>query len=266
MKKENVIPLSALLLGAVGGWLKYLQNSRSYDEKGLIFRGDVITAVLTAFTAAFLIITLIASYKIWQSYKKNEPKTYHEAFPLTKTETFIISAAGIELAVASLMVTDGTAVLFGRSVNFTAILGVAAGIGSMLLAITACRGRKGIEQRLLSVAPAIFYAFLMTVIYKEYAGVPVLSKYCYQCLGFGLAAVSFYCTAGYSFGRTNGFVNLLSQIWAVYFLMVALPDFKSTWLMITSAGGAVISATNLRAFLREQPAQQDTDTFVNSDE
>lgn len=264
MKKQVFIPFGAVGLGAVGAVLKYIQNKSSYDDKGLIPHGDPVTAVMTAITVIFCIAALLISRKIAKPGK--DTRSYPEAFPIGKLEALGIEAASAVIVIASFMVQEGTVVLAGRAVNFTAILGVCAGVCCGLLALTAALGRKGQEQCLFSSVPALFFCYLMAMVYKGYAGKPIISQYCYECMALGSAAVSFYFGAGHTFGRGNAFGNVLSQTLSVYFLVIAIPGYTDKWLMVISAACAVMMISSLSAYLRGQDAQTEADALVENDE
>lgn len=264
MRKQIVIPVGAACVGAVSAVLKYIQAKTSYDEKGLIPRGDTVTVAMAVISVIFCAAALIISWKTAKS--ERDSRSYAQAFPIGKGELLAIAAASAVMAAASLMAADGTVILVGRAVNFTAFLGVSTAACCALLALTAFFGRKGAEQCLFGSVPALFFCFLMATVYKEYAGKPIISEYCYECIALGSGAVAFYCSAGYTFGRANGFVNVLSHLLAIYFLVMAVPGYTDKWFMVISAAGAVIAGANLSAYLKGHDAQTEEETLVENDE
>ena len=227
MRKFAVpVPLLALIAGIAGYFLRRRELDTVFDEvTGLAARGASATTALIGLVAAVLIVFL--AFSIAASVRNKPVRGQPSAFcHMGRANLIAFSLLGIAWIVAAVIyyLNIRSAGTFPVVETYFSLLSGIAGVSVLLHAIVEYKNSQSGARLLLSVIPALFMCFWLILMYKRNAANPVLLKYCYQCLAVLTAALSFYFSAGYVFGKAAPGKTVLSFLTAIFFCCVTLAD------------------------------------------
>jgi hypothetical protein len=99
-----------------------------------------------------------------------------------------------------------------------------AAVSMLLLAHSAYSGRAGRLLLFFSLVPEVFLSLWLVLLFRANQTNPVLAQYVYQGLAIVGAALGFYFTAGYVYGKPAPGKAAFSFVVGVFFCAVALAD------------------------------------------
>ena len=227
MRRSAVImPIFALLAGAVGFYLRLTEIWNVFDEiTGLPQRGAKVTVALIAFTAAFLIVIVIFAFRAgllfasprgFESAFGTEPLAYPFAF-------FLIGIIWLGATVKYFIDMNVTGDIQTTELCF-AVLSAVSAISAALFAIEMYQDPRRRSKYALSLVPPVFMCFWLILLYRQNASNPILLSYCYQCLAIMTSALGFYFTSGFVYSRPAPSKTIFSFLASIYFCFVTLAD------------------------------------------
>lgn len=264
-------PTCAVLLGVAGGFLRVRQLENAFEEAtGLAKTGAPESAAVLALSIVVAVTAL--GLAVWVSRRFKAQGSYCQAFRLPGT------AALIAFWIFSAMTLTGS-VMFAlgkRSLPVTGLgewmfvaFAVATGVSMLVDALTAITKREGQLMLAASVVPAVFYCYWLVLLYRTNLSNPVLSDFCYGCLGFACAAMSFYYVAGFVFGRRKNGCTAFFLLTAIFFLCIELVDESSSamrLMLIGTIGVFFILCGSFLQRLSPKDKAEETGSGQNTDE
>lgn len=235
-KSAVVIPLAALLAGAIGFIIRQMEVNTGFDSAtGFAKRDFQVTNILIGLSV--LVIVLAAVFALLASRKYKAENDYTKAFApkgfvyialsfilgigwLAADVLYFIEKRAAALSDAMALPAPGVNVIDYIFVFLAAVTAVSL----LLMARSAYRGHGGSELIAFSVAPSIFFCFWLIILYKDNAANPVLLSYCYQCLAIAAATLSAYFSAGFVFKKSVTGKTLFSFLLTIFFCAVVLAD------------------------------------------
>jgi len=220
------MPFFALMAGATGFLLRLMELANVFETStGLPRRGALITYLLIAFTAAFLLVVLIFSFFATARHRalsgfENAFGTDPMAYPV------VFSVIGVVWLAASVMYyldLDMSWPLPMIELIFL-VLSALSAISIALFAIEMFQDPFRKTKFFLSIIPSLFMCLWLVVIYRQNASNPVLLSYCYQCLAVITSALGFYFTSGFVYNKPAPGKAIFSYFAAVYFCFVTQAD------------------------------------------
>lgn len=124
-------------------------------------------------------------------------------------------------------------------------LAVLAGIAFIVLGFSAYRRRDNAFTAAFSLFPSVFFAFLMTMTYREWAGSPSTLNYCWAIVAFGLSAVAWYSCAGFAFGKGSARKCVFFLAASVFCLCTLVGEGGEAWRMAISLSGVILAELNI---------------------
>ncbi len=253
MRKLSLLPFGALLLGAAGAVLRRLQLTTAFDPySGLPKSDSGLSALLLALVIAAL--ALFAAAAVFVSLKLDAPGSFRKSFYTGSYAAFALRAVlGLAVSVIAIVCVISGAdlmALTGVSRWVFALLLFLSGVGMTSMAYYSYTQRR--EKpflKLFSVIPPLFYCYFMVALYRLNAGNPVLLDFCYGCMAFAAAALSFYYAAGYAYGRKNMAGTVFTSLASVFLMTLTLADSYTLPLKLVIAAGAVYLADSTARFL-----------------
>lgn len=251
-KSAVVLPLLALIAGAAGFLLRFLEvNSEFETTTGFAVRDGQTGFILIVLSAAVAVLAAAGGFLF--SSRKKADNEYGRAF---SPKSFVYIGASMLLGFVWLA-ANVLYFLSLRNNNAVTIidlififLAALSAFSVIFLARGAYKGQGGTEMLLFSVIPSIFFCFWLIVLYKNNAANPVLLSYCYQALAIAAAALSCYFSAGFVFGKAVTGRMLFSFLLTIYFCAVVLADNIGLPLKIFFAVTMVIQFMNTVVFIR----------------
>lgn len=253
MQKIRYLPPAALLLGAAGAVLRYIELAQGFEPvSGLADPDCAARWILVALTAAFFACLILAA--VYASRRLEVVDSFRKAFYTKGYGAFAAMALlGLLVVVCAFicMVTQSEPMgLTGMSKwAFLAFLAL-AGLGMTVMAYNSYTQRDSSFLRLGSVMPAVLYCYWLVALYRINAGNPVLADYCYGALAFAAASMGAYYSAGYAFGRRNLTGSVLMGSLSIYLLTVTLADSWPSCLRVAIAATALYLTVSNMQFLR----------------
>ena len=227
MRKSAIImPFFALLAGASGYFLRFIELRNVFDEQtGLPRRGAGITFALITLTVVFLII--IISFAINAGSRHTTPKGFENAFG---TESL---AYPLVFFIIGLLWLGSTAKYFldvyalgemPLSELIFSVLSALSAISVSLCAMEVYQDPRRKATLALSIVPTLFMCFWLILLYRRNASNPILLSYCYQCLAIITSTLGFYFTSGFVYSRPAPRKAIMSYISAIFFCFITLAD------------------------------------------
>ena len=251
MKKMRCLPLAALLLGAVGAFLRYTELRTGFDPvSGLASPGCAARWLLEALSAAVLAACVLLS--VWTGRKLEAESSFKKAFYTKNYFQFAAMALlGLAVAVCGLVSCTLQDLMGLTGMARWVFLGllILSGLGMSVKAVNAYTQRDSSALRLGSVIPSAFYCYWLVALYRMNAGNPVLADFLYGCLAFAAASLGACYSAGYAFGRGTLRGTVLTGTLSVYLLAVTAADVWPLPLRIVIVATAVYTAVESTCFL-----------------
>lgn len=258
-KSAVVMPLVALIAGALGFIIRYLEVTTVFDsETGLAERGSPISYALIGLT--LLVIAGAILFAALSSGKYRAESEFVEAFAprgfLYIVVSFLIGfawLAAVVLYYLNISAVDSVSVIDWVFVFLSAL----SAISVIFMARAAYKGKGGSEVLLFSVVPAIFFCFWLIILYKNNAANPVLLSYCYLTLAIAAAALSSYFTAGFVFNKAGCGKAIFCYLLSVYFSVVVLADNTDLPVKIIFGVTAINQFMNTVVFMRNLKSKKE---------
>jgi hypothetical protein len=231
--RKYAISLSCLLAAESGAgmFFRIRQLRAGFEpDSGLPVRGAPTTTLLLIYTAVFIACALVLA--LYVRRRLDLPDTYARARAPFGNPALIISAAlGLALLAA--------AVFFAANVSTASGVSMTRAAQSLLCALTALAlpaleltGRKtrpaGAAALVFSLVPELFCTLWLVEMYRQNQTNPVLLTFVFQTLAVVCAAMSFYYTAGWVFGKPSPARTVFFHTLAVFFCAVSLADALPT--------------------------------------
>ena len=246
------IPFLALLAGTIGIILRLTELSTVFDAiTGLAQRDAIITLALIAFSA--LVIFLIIVYAIITAIRYVASSDFDNAFG---TDSFVYPILYVAVGIVWLIATVVYYLIrnaWGDMETVDIVFTVFSAISAVSLMIFAIEVYKNPRRKLisaLSLIPTLFMCFWLILVYRENASNPVLLSYAYACLAMVFAALGFYFTSGFAFGKTAVAKPIVCYFAAIYFCIVTLADDFPMSIKLIIGAVIFLNLFNLSMLLR----------------
>jgi hypothetical protein len=224
MRKYAVAaPLLAAASGIFGFLLRRSQLARAFEpDTGLPVTGAPSTVALLCY--AVVILAAAAALGLYIGRRYAAKPSYAKAFAPTNGAYLIIAGA-----VAAAFIVSGCLSVFKTGTESkvdlaVAILTAVSGVAIFGLAYEQFRGRDFRLALVYSVIPELFFTFWLLLLYRANQTNPVRYNYVFQCLAVAAAAIGFYVTTGFVYGRPAPGKLAASHVAAVFFLAVGAAD------------------------------------------
>ena len=236
-----LIPSLALIAGAAGFYLR-LQELWNVFKDGLPERGAVITIVLIAFTAAFLLIVVLFSLRVALKHKvepgfENAFGTDQLGYPIAFV---IIGAVWLGATVMQFVNLYSS----GDIPQVELIFLITSALSAVSIAFFAIEMYQDPRRRfsvVLSVVPTLHLCFWLILVYRQNAPNPILLTYAYFCLAIIASTLGFYFTSGFAYNKPAPVKAVFSFLSAIYFCFVTLADNHALGVKIIMAALVVIN-------------------------
>jgi len=220
------IPFFALLAGAGGFYLRLTELLNVFNKgAGLPQRGAPVTIALFVLTAVFLVFALLFSLRATARHRALEG--FENAFgtdPLSYPVIFsLIGVAWVGATVRHFMELNATGIPTVLQIYFL-ILSALAGISIAVFAIEMYQDPRRKIIYALSIIPTLFMCFWLILMYRRNSSNPVLLSYCYECLAIITAALAYYFTSGFVYGKPAPGKAIFTYLAAIYFCFITLAD------------------------------------------
>ena len=239
------MPFFGLLAGAAGFYLRLVELMNVFDRRtGLPERGALITLILIALAAAYLIIALLFSIRVGTKHKS--PKGFENAFgtdPLTYPFAFcVIGVIWLGATVKYFIDLNSAGVIVTGEIYFS-VLSALAAISVAFFSVEMYQDPRRKMIFALSIVPTLFMCFWLVLLYKRNAANPVLLSYCYQCLAIIASALGFYFTSGFVYNKPAPGKTIFSYLAAIFFCFVTLADDHSMTIRLIFAALIAMNVT-----------------------
>jgi len=252
------LPFFALVAGAAGFFLRLMELMYVFDARtGLPERGASITYALIALSVLFLILALF--FSIWLALKRQSPRGFENAFG-TDPLIYPLSFAIIGLLWLGATVKYFIDIYAAGSVPMTELyFGILSALSAISVAFFAIEMYQDPRRKMifaLSIIPTLFMCFWLIVMYRQNAANPILLSYAYQCLAIISAALAFYFTSGFVYGKPAPGKTVFFYFAAIFFCFVTLADEHETTIRLIFAAiiamNVVYSSKLIRQLRRKE--------------
>jgi len=228
------MPLISILAGIGGFFLRRAEHINVFDGiTGLPARGETSSYVLVAFS--FLFIGFVFVFSMRASIRNKALKGFENAFgtdPLGYPIVFIVIGmlwiAGTYMHFTSLVGDREITIIDIYFIAFSAL----SAISVTFFAIEMYQDSRRNAPYALSVVPTLFLCFWLILIFRENSTNPVLISYSYQSLAIVAAALGFYFTAGFLYGKPAPGRAIIAYNLAIFFGIITLADDHSLGIVL----------------------------------
>ena len=219
-------PFFVVLAGITGFYLRISERLNVFDPiTGLPGRSAETTIWLFTLTCVFFIVLVV--FAINASMNHKAVQGFENAFgtdPFYYPILFVI--IGILWVVGSYMhysYLRNNNILTSIDIVFVVFSAISA-ISVTFFAIEMFQDSRRKAPYMLSVVPTLFMCFWLILMYRQNASNPVLLSYIYQCFAIIAAALSFYFTSGFLYGKPAPGKSIVAYYTSIYFCLVTLAD------------------------------------------
>jgi len=227
MRISSFFLLFFTILAGIGGYyLRLSEQLNVFDAvTGLPDRNAATTFWLIILSGAFAVGILIFSIRVAAKHQaltgfENAFGTDPFAYPVIFVLIGVVWLIGTFLYFVSLNAYE----FFAVSDMLFIVFSVIAAVSVTLFAIFMYQDSRRIALYALSIAPTVFMCFWLVLLYRENASNPVLLNYVYQCIALVTAALSFYFTSGFLYGKPAPGKAVLAYYTSIYFCIITLAD------------------------------------------
>jgi len=255
-----LVPLYAILAGAGGFLLRSRELANVFDPiTGLPARGALTTVVLIAFTVTNLLA--IIAFAAYTTTRRKSPTGFENTFgtdPMFYPILFVI--IGIVWLVGTYLLFDSLRLADELSLTYIYFL-ILSGLAAICVSVFAiemfqdCRRKASYA---LSLVPTVFLCFWLISLYVQNATNPVLTSYVYQIFAVATAALAFYFTSGFIYGRSAPGRAVASYYASIYFSAVTLADDIHIGQKLIFAAIIAASLVHLSVMLRHLSLKEST--------
>jgi len=256
------VPFFALLAGVGGFYLRLSELWNVFDARsGLPERGAATTIWLLALAAVYLLAIFI--FALFASMKHKAPQGFENAFgtdPIAYPVLFIL--IGIAWLTGTMMYffeLNSSGTLEMIDIYFIALSALSA-ISTAVFAIEMYQDSRRKSPFALSIVPTVFMCFWLILLYRQNASNPVLLSYGYECLAIVFAALSFYFTSGFLYGKPAPGKSIFAYYAAIFFCLVTMADDHPVSIRVIYA--AIIAASTIHSsmLIRNLESKQSDET------
>ena len=249
MRKELVLPVTAIVGGAIGFFLRRLELATAFEpDTGLPIEGMPVTWALIALSAAVAVVLLLLCLGVGKGFEGGYDQAFRarDAAPYMMGMTagaFLTAAAGVLLllklprlyAEASLE-TSGFPMFSLVPMVLLSVLCLASAWSMLMLGKNNYRGEEKGRYSAWLLIPAYTCCMWLIVSYQEHSGDPIILDYVYQLFSVIAAVLGCYFLSGFGFGRSRPAAAAFFSAEAMYFALVTLADTHEPAFLLLYAG------------------------------
>ena len=249
MRKELVLPVTAIVGGAIGFFLRRLELATAFEpDTGLPIEGMPVTWALIALSAAVAVVLLLLCLGVGKGFEGGYDQAFRarDAAPYMMGMTagaFLTAAAGVLLllklpglyAEASLE-TSGFPMFSLVPMVLLSVLCLASAWSMLMLGKNNYRGEEKGKYSAWLLIPAYTCCMWLIVSYQEHSGDPIILDYVYQLFSVIAAVLGCYFLSGFGFGRSRPAAAAFFSAEAMYFALVTLADTHEPAFLLLYAG------------------------------
>ena len=249
MRKELVLPVTAIVGGAIGFFLRRLELATAFEpDTGLPIEGMPVTWALIALSAAVAVVLLLLCLGVGKGFEGGYDQAFRarDAAPYMMGMTagaFLTAAAGVLLllklprlyAEASLE-TSGFPMFSLVPMVLLAVLCLCSAWSVLMLGKNNYRGEEKGRYSAWLLIPAYTCCMWLIVSYQEHSGDPIILDYVYQLFSVIAAVLGCYFLSGFGFGRSRPAAAAFFSAEAMYFALVTLADAHEPAFLLLYAG------------------------------
>lgn len=249
MRKELVLPVTAIVGGAIGFFLRRLELATAFEpDTGLPIEGMPVTWALIALSAAVAVVLLLLCLGVGKGFEGGYDQAFRarDAAPYMMGMTagaFLTAAAGVLLllklprlyAEASLE-TSGFPMFSLVPMVLLAVLCLCSAWSVLMLGKNNYRGEEKGKYSAWLLIPAYTCCMWLIVSYQEHSGDPIILDYVYQLFSVIAAVLGCYFLSGFGFGRSRPAAAAFFSAEAMYFALVTLADAHEPAFLLLYAG------------------------------
>lgn len=234
MRKKLVYVFAPLALGLLTGAF-HLFEMRTVFADGVLQNPTPLTAVVIIMTVLSVAFFAVSAMK--EPAGADVDTGYAALYPSQTGYVILDSVLGLSFVSAALWL-----MLYGEKTAAEWILIALCALTGMAAVCTGFAVRKGKDGALImlcSVIPALFFAYLMALTYRDWSGSPSVLRYCWQISAFGIAAVYYVTAAGFAFRRGSRRGEAFFSMLSVFLLTVLLFEGGEAWRMAVSCAALI---------------------------
>ena len=249
MRKELILPVTAIVGGAIGFFLRRLELATAFEpDTGLPIEGMPVTWALIALSAAVAVALLLLCLGVGKGFEGGYDQAFRarDAAPYMMGMTagaFLTAAAGVLLllklprlyAEASLE-TSGFPMFSLAPMVLLAVLCLCSAWSMLMLGKNNYRGEEKGKYSAWLLIPAYTCCMWLIVSYQEHSGDPIILDYVYQLFSVIAAVLGCYFLSGFGFGRSRPAAAAFFSAEAMYFALVTLADAHEPAFLLLYAG------------------------------
>ena len=249
MRKELVLPVTAIVGGAIGFFLRRLELATAFEpDTGLPIEGMPVTWALIALSAAVAVVLLLLCLGVGKGFEGGYDQAFRarDAAPYMMGMTagaFLTAAAGVLLllklprlyAEASLE-TSGFPMFNLFPIALLSVLCLVSAWSVLMLGRNNYRGQGRGKYSAHLLLPAYTCCMWLIVSYQEHSGDPIILDYVYQLFAVIAAVLGCYFLSGFGFGRGRPAAAAFFSAEAMYFALVTLADTHEPAFLLLYAG------------------------------
>ena len=249
MRKELVLPVTAIVGGAIGFFLRRLELATAFEpDTGLPIEGMPVTWALIALSAAVAVVLLLLCLGVGKGFEGGYDQAFRarDAAPYMMGMTagaFLTAPAGVLLllklprlyAEASLE-TSGFPMFSLVPMVLLSVLCLASAWSMLMLGKNNYRGEEKGRYSAWLLIPAYTCCMWLIVSYQEHSGDPIILDYVYQLFSVIAAVLGCYFLSGFGFGRSRPAAAAFFSAEAMYFALVTLADAHEPAFLLLYAG------------------------------
>ena len=249
MRKELVLPVTAIVGGAIGFFLRRLELATAFEpDTGLPIEGMPVTWALIALSAAVAVVLLLLCLGVGKGFEGGYDQAFRarDAAPYMMGMTagaFLTAAAGVLLllklprlyAEASLE-TSGFPMFSLVPMVLLAVLCLCSAWSMLMLGKNNYRGEEKGKYSAWLLIPAYTCCMWLIVSYQEHSGDPIILDYVYQLFSVIAAVLGGYFLSGFGFGRSRPAAAAFFSAESMYFALVTLADAHEPAFLLLYAG------------------------------
>ena len=249
MRKELILPVTAIVGGAIGFFLRRLELATAFEpDTGLPIEGMPVTWALIALSVVVAAVVFLLCLGVGKGFEGGYDQAFRarDAAPYMMGMTagaFLTAAAGVLLllklprlyAEASLE-TSGFPMFSLVPMVLLAVLCLCSAWSMLMLGKNNYRGEEKGKYSAWLLIPAYTCCMWLIVSYQEHSGDPIILDYVYQLFSVIAAVLGCYFLSGFGFGRSRPAAAAFFSAEAMYFALVTLADAHEPAFLLLYAG------------------------------
>ena len=249
MRKELVLPVTAIVGGAIGFFLRRLELATAFEpDTGLPIEGMPVTWALIALSAAVAVVLLLLCLGVGKGFEGGYDQAFRarDAAPYMMGMTagaFLTAAAGVLLLLKLPRLyaeaeagTSGFPMFSLAPMVLLAVLCLCSAWSVLMLGKNNYRGEGKGKYSAWLLIPAYTCCMWLIVSYQEHSGDPIILDYVYQLFSVIAAVLGCYFLSGFGFGRSRPAAAAFFSAEAMYFALVTLADAHEPAFLLLYAG------------------------------